>query len=110
MSFAYLTSSTNARLLDLEARLLQEWRQPQQEAVEPIIIEEREGRGGPPDLYVIWQDWADLSRSDRSKIILNAYEQQYGREASLEIMVANGLTPKEADLMGIEYKPLEPAV
>jgi len=108
MSFAYLTGSTNSRLLDLEARLLQEWRHPQK-AVEPIIIEERAGRGGPPDLYVIWQEWADLSRSERFKIILNAYEQQYGEKAALEIMVVTGLTPDEAERAGIEYAPLETA-
>lgn len=109
MPFAYLTNSTKSRLVDLEVRLLQEWRHPQREAVEPIIIEEREGRDGPPDLYVIWHEWKDVSRAERSKIILNAYEQRYGREASLEIMVATGLTAEEADRIGIEYAPLETA-
>ncbi len=108
MPFAYLTHSTQARFLELETRLLQEWRHPQREAVEPIIIEERAGRDGPPDLYVIWHEWADISRSERSKIILNAYEQRYGREAALEVMVATGYTADEADRMGIEYAPLEP--
>lgn len=108
MSFAYLTDSTNSRLLDLEERLLQEWRHPQK-AAEPVIIEERAGRDGPPDLYVIWQEWADVSRSQRFKIILNAYEQQYGKKAALEIMVVTGYTPDEAERAGIKYAPLEMA-
>ena len=109
MPFAYLTRDTQASLQSLEEQLVQEWRQPGKDVLEPVIIEERERGGGPPDVYVIWQAWTDLSRSERTQVILNAYEQRYGREASLQVMVALGFTSEEAHRNGIRYAPLEPA-
>ncbi len=89
---------------DLLNRLLAEWRSPQvSEDAEPVIIEERPGNYDRVNhLYVVWSDWEDLSPLERSKLILQAYEQYRGNDLAASITLAMGLTPAEARQMGIE--------
>lgn len=88
----------------LRQRLIEEWRSPREQAGAPVIIEE-EGVGNQPTrLHVIWDDWADLDQEGRSEIIMDAYETVRGRDKSLLVTVAMGLTRKEADRMKIEYE------
>jgi hypothetical protein len=88
---------------DLLRRLVQEWKQPRDDASEPVIVYE----GGTPDrpthLYVVWSDWGDLNQQERSEIIMEAYEQAKGADAGLHVTVAMGLTPEEAKRMNIDW-------
>ncbi len=93
------TSESERELLE---KLLIEWRATDSRAQQPVILEEREGPGKPVHIYVIWDDWARLSGIERSEIIMDAYEQHYGHDAALDVTVAMGLTPVEADRMGIK--------
>src|SRR5436309_6441134 len=85
-------------------RLVDEWRQPASGAQQPIIIEESGGQAQPVHLYVIWDDWAPLGSIERSEVIMDAYEQVQGRAAAANVTVAMGLTPIEADRLGIRYR------
>ena len=107
MPFAQIAHGVNTRLIQLEDRLVEEWRNPQGNAPEPIIIEESDRQQAPEHLYVIWSEWTGLSQYERSKIVLNAYERVRGRNFALNVTLAMGLTSDEADRMGIEYAPLE---
>ena len=109
MPFAQITRNSNPRYSEMEEKLVQEWQHPQTEGAEPIIILEAERQMTSTHVYVIWREWNDMSMRDRSKIILNAYEKVAGRNLSLNVTVAMGLTPEEAQRMGIEYAPLDTA-
>lgn len=90
----------NAEIL-LE-RLLAEWRNPQEDAHAPLIIEEAPSAHADVNhLYVIWEDWADVTPFERSKVILQACKQYRGRDFASSITLAMGLTPAEADRLGI---------
>ena len=89
---------------DLQLRLVEEWRDPSEEAEEPVIIEETHAENLPTHLYVIWRAWGDLSQRDRSEIIMDAYEEVRGPDGALLVSVAMGLTPAEAERMGIRYE------
>jgi len=88
----------------LLARLLAEWRNPAPGAQQPIIVEETASQNLPVHLYVIWDDWAPLGSIERSEIIMDAYEQLHGRGGAVNVTVAMGLTPVEADRLGIRYQ------
>ena len=85
-------------------RLIAEWRQPDPGAQQPIIIEESSGQNLPVHLYVIWDDWATLGSIERSEVIMEAYEQLNWRAGATNVTVAMGLTPVEADRLGIHYR------
>lgn len=85
-------------------RLVDEWRQPDPNALQPIILEEAGGQGQPTHLYVVWDDWAPLGSIERSEVIMDAYEQVRGSAGAITVTVAMGLTPIEADRLGIGYR------
>ena len=85
-------------------RLVAEWQQPAPGAQQPIIIEESAGQNVPVHLYVIWDDWAPLGSIERSEVIMDAYEQLHGRGSAVNVTIAMGLTPLEADRLGIRYR------
>lgn len=85
-------------------RLVDEWRHPDPNATQPIIVEESGGQAQPTHLYVIWDDWAPLGSIERSEVIMDAYEQVRGRASAVNVTVAMGLTPTEADRLGIRYR------
>lgn len=109
MPFAQITPHANPKIKHLEERLVQEWTYPQENNAEPVIIEESDRQQTTENLYVIWEEWAEISQYVRTKIILNAYEQVRGKKLSLNIIDAMGFTAEEADRAGIEYSPLEAA-
>ena len=84
-------------------RLVAEWRQPTPGAQQPVIIEETASQNQPVHLYVIWDDWAPLGSIERSELIMDAYEHLHGRGGAMQVTVAMGLTPAEADRLGIRY-------
>lgn len=69
---------------------------------QPEIYEE-EVPGTRPLLrvWVVWGAWANLSELERSQIILEAYERARGRKAMLGVSIAAGLTPREAEELGL---------
>jgi hypothetical protein len=93
------------RQAQLRERLEAEWEDPQ--GAEPIIIEESTRQGpAPVHLYVVWQEWSDLSPLERSRIILKAYEHHLGVDNAArvtDVTLAMGLTPDEARKMNIEF-------
>lgn len=94
----------NPSARNLTNRLIAEWRAQQSTADQPIILEERGGPDQPVHIYVVWDDWEALSGVERSEVIMEAFEERYGKAATLNVTVAMGLTPAEADRLGIEYQ------
>ncbi len=90
-------------------RLIEEIRSPQPGTAEPIIILESQGQQVPTHLYVIWSEWGQLTQLERSEIVLEAYKEAKGNGHASQLRVALGMTPAEAEQMGIEYAPLESA-
>ncbi len=105
MAVLLRTNTRNAdQYEDLLARLLQEWRSPQaSENAEPLIIEERPGNHDRVNhLYVVWSEWGELTPMERSKIVLQAYTQFKGQDLANSVTLAMGLTPDEAEKIGIK--------
>lgn len=89
---------------ELTRRLVSEWRARNSKAEQPIILEETGGANQPMHVYVIWDEWDDLSQAERSSVIMDAFEERYGKTKSLNVTVAVGLTSAEAQRMGLEYQ------
>jgi len=89
---------------ELVQRLAAEWRTPNSAAAQPVILEERSGPDRPMHVYVVWDEWADLSGVERSEVVMDAFEQRYGREQALNVTVAMGLTTAEAERLNIPFK------
>jgi hypothetical protein len=92
----------------LKAELLAEWKNPQPQgnaAVDiPVIVEEGGGPLNPLRIYVVWKKWEGHSQNERSEIIMDAFQELYGLDATLRVTVALCLKPIEADLLGIRYR------
>jgi hypothetical protein len=94
----------NPEAADLTDRLVAEWKAKASKAEQPVIIEEGGGPHQPLHVYVVWDEWGELNQLERSTIIVDAFERRYGKTKALNLTVAMGLTPREADRMGIEYE------
>lgn len=88
---------------DLKAKLVAEWNHPQIGSNRPVIVFEKPTKIRAGRIYVIWNDWKTLNQIERSEIIMDAYEEMFGLESSLDVTVAMGLTPVEAKRMGIRF-------
>ena len=80
--------------------LAAEWKNPSQN-VEPEILLERDRERRIVHVYVIWSKWAGVDRILRSEIVMDAAAQALPEDEVLNIIVAMGLTPDEADRSGI---------
>jgi len=70
----------------------------------PRILIEGEDVQGPIHLFVLWEDWDELSLQDRSRLILEAYEKTTDNKANVpRVTVALGL--KEAEARGYGLHP-----
>lgn len=100
-----LLSEQDTRLAqDLTAKLIREWEAPG-EVGEPLIIQEAAALNEPPrHIYVVWSAWEQLSPLERSRIIMNAAEAIGSIDYSLHVTVAMGLTPQEAERIGITFR------
>ena len=96
---------------DLKLRLVEEWKNPQEVAGHPIIVEEPSMTGWLPQgtssqtvrLYVIWDEWLGIDQLERSGIILDAYAVTHGSDSEANVTLALGLTQDEAARLGIDY-------
>jgi hypothetical protein len=68
----------------------------------PKIVEEDVRLSNNFRVYVSWDDWASVPDTERSEIILEAYNHARGVPEMLRISVAMGLTPLEAKQLGID--------
>lgn len=84
----------------LRAELKTELENPKSSGEPDIVIE----RPNPSTshLFVIWSKWSDLEQMVRSRIILDAYTAVKGEEEAIKVTVAMGLTPSEADRLGLK--------
>ena len=89
-------------LSKLVKRLASEWSKPTK-AAEPVILEEA-SRGPVVHIYVVWSDWANLTREQRGEIIMDAAERVKSKKQLLQITIAMGLTPEEADRFGVKWR------
>jgi hypothetical protein len=85
-------------------RLAQEWESPDPTATEPVVLEERNPKGEVVHVYVVWSDWAQMSRENRGEVIMDAAERIKPIPDVLKITIALGLTPEEADRFGIKWR------
>lgn len=92
---------------ELLNRLIQELKQtPLAEApdspVEPVVVEEQVPHSDVLHVYVRWERWREIEDdSERSAIILDAYEAARGKDVVDRIGVAMGVTRDEARRMGL---------
>jgi hypothetical protein len=68
---------------------------------EPEIVIERPNPA-TTHLFVIWSKWSDLEQMVRSRIILDAYTEARGQDEAIRVTVAMGLTPTEANRLGVK--------
>ncbi|MCU0654312.1 MAG: hypothetical protein MUF64_03170 [Polyangiaceae bacterium] len=68
---------------------------------EPVIFLEGDGVRSGYHLFVVWNEWANLHQRQRSELILDAFDQVQGREESLKVTLAMGLTRSEALQAGL---------
>jgi hypothetical protein len=88
----------------LVSRLAQEWQTPNSGASEPVILEESDAKGKVVHVYVVWSDWSHLRREFRGEVIMDAAERVKLPDEVLNITIAMGLTPSEADSFGIKWR------
>jgi len=109
MSYAQRIYPKNTVYEAFAHRIAEEIKNPQEGMAEPVIVLEAQGQQAATHLYVIWSEWGQLTQLERSEIALEAYSEAKGISSARNLRVALGLTPEEAERMGIEYAPLEQA-
>ena len=67
----------------------------------PRIIEETVPLSPSIRVHVLWDEWESVRDVERSEIVLEAYDRARGREEMLKISVASGLTPRDAQRLGL---------
>lgn len=111
MPFGHIIVQTDTQTRELSERLRREWSHPQDAPDSPVIIETTDKlrpQQTPTHLYVIWDAWRDLAQRERSEMMMEVYEDVRGRPFALNVTVAMGLTPQEAERLNIRYE-VEPA-
>ncbi len=89
------------KLLTLQDDLIGEWRQPRTgKTAEPVIFEADPGNDEPIHLHVVWSKWLGISATDRTDVILDAFEAVRGRDNVVRVATATGLTWDEARAIG----------
>jgi len=83
--------------------LAAEWSRPAG-AGEPVILEESDQKNRLVHVYVVWSRWSSVDRVERSEIIMDAAAMKLPQDQVLNITVAMGLTPEEADDSGLPWR------
>jgi hypothetical protein len=68
---------------------------------QPLIIERHMGFGNAVQVTVVWDRFHEIPESDRTALILSAYEQCFGQESRDQVTLAIGLTVPEAVELGL---------
>jgi hypothetical protein len=68
----------------------------------PRIVEADDRISKNMHVYVLWDAWDSVSERERSEIILESYEKSRGTQEMLRISVAMGVTPLDAQRLGLE--------
>lgn len=65
----------------------------------------REDRTAYDTLHVVvaWDEWKALTKEERGRVIVDAYEEAFDEEFAHKITVAMGLTKAEAKEIDIEF-------
>lgn len=105
MPVGYLIEESAVDKAALQSRLGQEWRKPDPQAGEPIIvIQSNPRKEDGVYLYVFWKEWAGLDYSERAEIIMRSYAATHSKGEILRVTCAYGYTPNEAMSRRIFYK------
>ena len=75
----------------------------------PLIIEEEARYSDRIHVTVIWDRWKHVDPEDRSRAIVEAYEQVHGPGTYLTLTSALGLTHADAKKLGVENGVLQAA-
>ena len=75
----------------------------------PLIIEEDAPYSDRIHVTVIWDRWAQIGPEERSRIIVEAYEQVRGPGTFLTLTSALGVTHADAKKLGVENGVLQAA-
>lgn len=67
----------------------------------PQIIQQQVQGSDRLHVYVIWDRWPGVLEEHRSAAILDAYREHFGESTMSRVSIAMGLTPAEAEAMGI---------
>lgn len=73
----------------------------------PLIVEEDAPYSERIHVTVIWDRWAQIGPEDRSRVIVEAYEQVRGPGTFLTLTSALGLTHADAKKLGVENGVLQ---
>jgi hypothetical protein len=98
------TPTHSTEYAELVDRLTEEWEHPNVAAVEPVILEEPDGQGVVRHVYVVWSDWSALPREARGEVIMDAAGRIKPVADVLNITIAMGLTPDEADRFALKWR------
>lgn len=93
-----------ATTANLKKVIVEEWRCNSMDQDKPIILIDSNAPGGTMHVFVIWEQWDDLDQMARSEVIIDACEEVLGKEKTLTVTVAMGLTKAEAKRMNIAYE------
>lgn len=103
MPLRKISRSPKPELLTLQDELVKEWQYPRKgKTAEPVIFEADPGGNEAIHLYVVWSKWQDVSATERSDVILDAFEVVRGKDVVVRVAVATGFTPDEARSYGLE--------
>lgn len=90
----------DARYNDLKRRLVAAWREQENPAPSPDILEETDRQQRVVHVFVTWDEWRDIDAQTRSEMIVQALQEVKGEAAVLELTIAMGLTSDEASRLG----------
>jgi len=88
---------------ELTRLIVQEWQHPTEKPDQPIVLLDRSAPGGARHVFVVWDRWGNLEQLQRSEAIMDAAEAVLGKEESLKVTVAMGLTKEEAKRLNIRF-------
>jgi hypothetical protein len=87
----------------LRAQLEAELRSPDDSTNDPLIVIERP-HATSIHLFGIWSRFDGVDQYVRSRVLLDAFKAAKGEQEALKVTVAMGLTPEEAERMGMAIR------
>jgi hypothetical protein len=84
----------------LVEELSSELKQPRP-AGQPLILEEQLEHTNAIQVHVVWDELAECSEEERTRVIFDAFERVHGPESRDRVILAVGLTVPEAGDLGL---------